>query len=702
MKLKHLLPIILAFFSLHLYGTNISKELAKKVATNFYFETYNQYERAIDYNEIEILSSETISDQNDTFYYIFHFNNGGFVIISAEDRLKPVIGYSFKNQYSSKNPPENVKFWFNQYKELITYARNNNIKAEPETTLKWKHFTSDPFLLTIPNSKTREIEPLLTTKWNQTWPYNSMCPVGEGGQAITGCVATAYAQCLYYWRFPIKGSGYYCYTHDVYGELCADFENTWYQWDAMTDVPRINDTAVGELMYQIGVALDMNYSPESSGTWMYPEQMEAHFNLSPDLQFIERDYYNDTDWKNIMANQLDLGHPMPYVGFSNSGGHMWVCDGYQDDDFFHMNLGWGGSSDGYYIIDEIQGFNTGQQIGINLYPDTDNWEYPYYESGADTLSYLEGSISDGSGPVNNYLNNTSATWLIDPQTQYDSISSIVLKFKRFNIFNDGDKLNIYNGEDRNAPLLASLSGNEIPDNISSTSNKLFIEFITDGENTAPGFYLNYECDCAIFCNEVTQITDPYATISDGSDSFYYSNSSFCIWIINPGIEAPLTLHFDYFNTQEEYDKLTIYDGDNQDLLAVISGNYETAPESITSPSGKMNMVFVSNNEIQDEGWQAWYDISTNVSQPIKNQDFQIIPNPISSQVDFSFSLTETEFVSLEILDLLGHRQKLFAKEKLETGQHSIQSTLDFLSDGVYFCHLQIGNKSIIKKMIKVH
>lgn len=701
MKLKNLLPILLTVFSLSLFAGNVSIDQAQKVAVNFYYEKYNQNEGQIDYSQIKITSIETESEKAQNFFYVFHFNKGGFVIVSAEEYLNPVLGFSFDNKYVSKNQPDHVNCWFGNYKDQITYIRENQLEAKQEIIEKWQYFLQDHFTSLKLNTKTRAVQPLLTTKWNQGSPYNSMCPVGEGGQAITGCVATAYAQCLYYWRFPVKGSGYYCYTHDFYGELCADFENTWYQWSAMSDSPRVNDTAVGELMSHVGIALDMDYSPTSSGTWMYPEQIEAHFNVSPDLQFLERDYYSDTEWKNIMMEQLDLGYPMPYVGFSNSGGHMWVCDGYQDDEFFHMNLGWGGSADGFYIINEIQGFNSGQQIGINLYPDTDNWEYPYYATGADTLSLLEGSITDGSGPVNDYLNNTTATWLIDPQTDYDSISSITIKIKRFDIYTDGDKLNIYNGVDNNAPLLASLSGNEIPEDITSSSNKVFIEFISDDENTAPGFYLNYECETAIFCNEMTQVTETSAIISEGSGDFYYSNSSFCIWIIDPGIDAPLTLHFNYFDTQEEYDILKIFDGDNNQLITTISGNYDTPPESVTSPSGKISMVFVSNSSIQGEGWETWYDISTDNKDIELNFDFQIIPNPISSDMKFNFKLNNKEQISIEIIDLLGNQQEIILQEELNSGYHSIQTNISYLPNGIYFCRTQIGNKTIIKKIVKV-
>ncbi len=321
-----------------------------------------------------------------------------------------------------------------------------------------------------------------------------MCPedpAGPGGHALTGCVATAYAQMIYYWRYPQHGSGSHCYNHPVYGELCADFENTWYRWDEMCDEPETANTAIAELMYQVGVAVEMDYGPNSSGAMGYPEQIEPWFKISTDYDSLRRDLYTNSEWTNIILDQLNQKYPVGYIGFTSnmSTGHMWVCDGYQDSTHFHMNWGWGGSSNGYYTLDNLQGFNTFQFLGVNFYPDAINYTYPNYANGADTCCVYEGSICDGSGPLLNYQNNTQASWLINPQTEYDSVTNISIMVKQLDLFNDGDKVSIYDGGDNTAPLLAELSGDIIPADIVSTSNKVFIEFISNGSNTAPGFTL---------------------------------------------------------------------------------------------------------------------------------------------------------------------------------------------------------------------
>ncbi|OYT17846.1 MAG: hypothetical protein B7C24_00250 [Bacteroidetes bacterium 4572_77] len=652
MRTKFYLLGLSILFSLNLFAAEINQQKAEKVALNFYTQKFN--EAHFSNQTIRIVNAEEKADQTQNAFYVFHFNAGGYVMVSAESSMTPILAYSLEN--------------------------NNNYVV----------------------TKSRSVEPLVTTRWNQGWPYNSMCPINDEGQAVTGCVATGYAQLLYYWRFPIHGSGDHCYYHSDYGQLCADFENTWYQWDAMTDAPKINDTAVGELMYHLGVALDMDYGPDGSGTWQYPEQIEQHFNVSPDLSWNNRDSYNDTQWKNLLKNQLDQAYPMGYVGYSNSGGHFWVCDGYDSEDFFHMNWGWGGSSDGYFHINNMQDFTYGHSVSVNFYPDTDNWTYPNYATGADTLKYLEGSISDGSGPVDNYLENTTATWLIDPQSIYDSISSITLTLKQFDVYEDGDVLNVYAGADNNAELILSLSGPDVEGELEVMSKNVFLEFISNGSNNAAGFYLNYKANKAAFCVEMNQITESSAVIKDGSDSFYYANNAFCIWVIDPGVSSPLTLHFNEFDTELNNDVLKIYDGSNQQLLVELSGSDSDIPASVTSPSGKINMVFVTNSSVQKQGWEVWYDINTSTNFMEQDFAFQIIPNPVSSQVQFQFNLNTEEAVNMEILDMLGHVQKTITHQVLEAGNHSISSDLEQLTEGVYFCRLQIGNKIVTKKVLKVN
>ncbi|NQU88719.1 MAG: C10 family peptidase, partial [Mariniphaga sp.] len=686
---------------------NVTIQQAKKVALNFYFEKYMQFEGQIMYDQLTIQSVHTKTDGIQNFYYVFHVNKGGFVIVPADDCLSPVLGYSFKHNFVADNQPPNVKWWFGQFEEQVRYVRQKKLTPEIKTADQWAYYLNDGFELNKPVKSSKAVEPLLTTEWDQGWPYNYYCPEtpagGSGGHTWVGCVATAIAQITYYWRWPDHGQGYTSYIPMSHPEYCiqsADFENTWYCYNGMVDHPTTVNLAIAEYSYHIAVAFHMNFAP--GGSAPTTSDSTGYF-----LKFLPEDwYYRDNmsveEWKTLLMNTLDTHFPIYYAGNPTSGaGHAFVCDGYQDEDYYHFNLGWGGQSNGYYTIDNIQGFNYDQEIIPNLYPDSLQFTYPQYCSGMDTCLSFEGSITDGSGPIHNYLNNTQASWLIDPQTEEDSVTNITITMKRFDIYNDGDRLSIYDGEDNTAPLLAELSGNTLPDPIVSNGNKVFIEFITDGQNTAPGFYLNYFCEQPEWCSGMTQLTAPSATFEDGSGSFYYYNSTTCLWTIVPGINDPLTLHFNYFDTEEENDLLMIFDYETQELLAEISGTYEDPPAPVTSPSGKMFITFTTNKNTRANGWEAWYDINSGIYENKSNYEFSISPNPVTSDLNIRFALKSETKVNIQILNVIGQKQARIFEGKLTSGHHSISSNLSHLSKGIYFIKLQTENGITTKKMLKL-
>ncbi|MCB2221303.1 MAG: C10 family peptidase [Bacteroidetes bacterium] len=710
MKTRQYFSILILLFCIQLFASPVDLHQAEKVAIHFYCAQYNQYEGLVTLNQIKVLSVNTEADEIHSYYYVFHFNKGGFVIVAADDRLTPVLGYSLDQSFEIDHGNTNLQWWMDQYKGQVKYACEQQLQATEKVNRLWQQYTEYDGAPSMTKTKTDQVGPLITSLWDQGLPFNLICPEdpqGPGGHALTGCVATAYAQMLYYWRFPIHGSGYHCYTpasHPEYGEQCADFENTWYQWDEMCDDPLTPNMAIAELMYQVGVALEMDYGPAASGAMGYPEQMETWFRISTDYDSLRRDFYTNEEWVNIIMDQLNQHYPVGYIGFTPnmSSGHMWICDGYQDSTYYHMNWGWGGSSNGYYTLDNLQGFNTYQFIGINFYPDMVNNTYPNCAAGPDTLTAFEGSICDGSGPVFDYLDNTEASWLIDPQTAFDSVTSIVLQIIQLDLINDGDVLMVYDGPDNSSPLLAEITGNMPPDDILSSGNQLYIEFTTNGTGTAQGFYLNYRTNRPVWCSGMTSLTGPFSTFDDGSGSFYYNNSTTCTWIIDPGISDPLTLHFNHFDTEADHDLVKIYDGISQELITTLSGYFEEPPGPVTSPSGKMMVAFMSSQNVQRQGWEAWYDVNTGTADVKDEMSLSIIPNPTNSWIKIDFTLLKEEMVTVEILNVVGESERMISNVKRAAGSHSISADLTPWPIGIYFCRVQIGNERITKKIIKTN
>jgi hypothetical protein len=714
MKTKILLLVLSLVFSASLFAEFVPLEKAKTTALNFYFEKYNQHEGKVDFTEIKITNTFVKQQAENTFYYVFSMNLGGFIIVPADDCLLPVLGYSFKHDFVSENQPDNVKWWFQQLEDQVTFVRENNLNPTKEITDRWKHYEMyNNEKLSFVN-RDEGIGPLLTTNWNQGWPYNYYCPEdppGSGHYTYAGCVATAIAQIFYYCRWPDHGQGYTSYipsTHPEYGMQSADFENTWYRYDEMVDQPNTINKAIAEYIYHIAVSLQMNFTLTGSGpdsSILLPEEDScAYFFKYTPTEYLYRDSIaDDEEWKSILFDRLDNGFPIYYGGNPAPGavGHAFVCDGYQDEEYFHFNLGWGGSNNGYYTIDDIVGYNYDQMILLGTEPDTAQFNYPLYESGADTCISLEGSITDGSGPLFDYLNNTQASWLIDPQTEEDSVTNISLEIKRLDLYADADRLYIYDGADNTALLIGEFGGNEIPEVLTSSGNQLFVEFVTDNENTAGGFYLVYHATQPDFCNGTTTITDESAVISDGSLNFNYYNSAICQWYLMPETDQPLTLNFNYFDTEEGHDFVEIYDMETQELLVKLSGNYETPPDPVTAESGQMLVAFISNKSISQGGWEAWYDLATAAVENNNKPLLTIMPNPVRGNVIITTQNNTSEIVNISLYNTTGPRLRNWEFASQPNTQQEFTLDLSNLSPGIYFLRLQAGNDVVTKKVVKL-
>jgi hypothetical protein len=319
------------------------------------------------------------------FFYVFNVDTEGFVIVSGDDSVYPILGYSNEGRFHPHNIPQNVAKWLEEYKNQIRYVIDNNISATQEIQNEWAKLAEGS---NQNQGEDRDVAPLLQTQWNQSPFVNALCPSGT----VTGCVATAMAQIMKYWNYPSTGSGFHSYNHQVYGTLSANFGSTTYQWGSMPNIVNNSNSAVATLMFHVGVSVDMNYGPSStggSGAYVISSQspvqhcseyaLKTYFGYKPTLQGVQRSSYNQTQWINLLKNELDNSRPVLYAGFGSGGGHAFVCDGYDNNNFFHFNWGWGGSSDGYFQINALNpgslgagggtgGYNNGHQAVIGIEP----------------------------------------------------------------------------------------------------------------------------------------------------------------------------------------------------------------------------------------------------------------------------------------------------------------------------------------------
>jgi hypothetical protein len=666
MKTKAYLTMSCVLISFILSAKPIDEAQARRAAINFFYERVSQY-RPVLYTLVEVSDVTEESEDGIPLYYLCDIMGGGWVIVTAHDGLHPVPAYSLRGSCTGGQRPPAFSAWMEQYRREILHAVKHGLAPTPDIMAEWERLLATETNNLHPLTQEKEVLPLLVSSWDQSPFYNDMCPAdpqGPGGHCVTGCVATAMGQLAYYFRWPETGTGSYTYVHPDYGTISADFGNTTYRWDEMENSLSGPNPAVAEILFHLGVSVDMDYGPDGSGMWNHKAaySLRTYFKYAPETEYLFRDS-TSLNWDSTIVWHLERGIPMYYAGWDvpNVSGHAFICDGYQAGGYFHFNWGWSGSYDGYFYLEELNpggsNFNLAQELIIHCYPDTAAYQYPPFCTGPDTLTSMEGSIDDGSGPVVNYPDNAFCSWLIDPQTTQDSVTSITMTFHRFDTEEGKDMLTVYDGPDDTYPVLGTFSGGMLPPEMTSTGNRLFMTFVTDGGNTAPGWFLTYKSTRPVWCQGLVTFTAPTHAFGDGSGTFFYRNNSACLWMIQPQWAASVTLYFTDFNTEADEDVVKIFDAATSTLLATYSGDYSSGslPDPVTSPSGKMFVAFSSNQAVTAPGWEAYYTVSNvgTKETPYNGISVVLSPNPADGISKLSLSLMEAQDVSLSLRDVNG-------------------------------------------------
>ena len=351
-----LIIVLLFIATINTFGQSRSIDDAMKIAENYLNNSKIQLKNA---QISDVLNLSYISkDDNQAYYYVFNFDDdNGFIVISGDDRAKDILGYSDNGGFDINNIPENMKYWLSFYQEELEmlYKQENTIHATKAS------YSNNDFKSAV--------RPLLKTKWNQGDPYNLQCPkIPTGENAATGCVATAAAQIMKYHKYPERGTGSNSYrtkTHEF--DISVDFSNSYYDWSNMTNTysrqsSQVQKDAVATLMFHCGVAVNMDYDSESGAVSRHMARaLIDNFGYDSNLQIYLRDYYSALEWNNMIKAELNASRPVYYSGSSEDAGHAFVCDGYNNDGFFHFNWGWGGYSDGYF---QLSALDVGDDVGI--------------------------------------------------------------------------------------------------------------------------------------------------------------------------------------------------------------------------------------------------------------------------------------------------------------------------------------------------
>lgn len=302
-------------------------------------------------------------------YYVFPNGEGkGFTVVSGDDRLPEVVGYSDKGTYDEENLPSNYVGFMKAYEEMVGQLDNGDSRASASI--------AEAKALRSSGYQQPTVAPLLgSIQWNQIIPYNKMCPMyNSTDRSVTGCVATAMAQVMMYYQYPktlqTDIPAYVSRTNHLSIPQINKGES--YDWNNMlpqyaSDEP-LNYTdaqaaAVAKLLYHCGVACEMDYGP-SSGANVTPAILSTYFGYDSDLmQDLNRDVFTLAEWSQIMDKELTAKRPILYSGQSSDGGHEFVCDGTDGNGLYHINWGWGGYQDGYFDVTILNPYKGGAGSG---------------------------------------------------------------------------------------------------------------------------------------------------------------------------------------------------------------------------------------------------------------------------------------------------------------------------------------------------
>ncbi len=355
-----------------------------------------------------VLSYTATSEDGMPVFYAFSLQPQGFVLVSADDRMRPILGYSTERSFTEIDMPDGLKSFERNFKAGFAQMVENNEVRTDEAIFDWNRLAETGRL----NNEriTRSVPRLLTCTWNQSALYNNLCPVdsiGPNYHVYAGCVATAMSQIMYYWQWPKSGTGYHTYTAYPYGDQYVNFGHAYYDFCQMPDFLDWTSSAeeieaVAKLMYHAGVSVEMMYSPNGSGAYTSDVKgsLATYFKYDTEKMYLDsRNNHILIEWQNLLRDNLDLGMPLYYSASGSDGGHAFVCDGYDQNDMFHFNWGWQGFDNGYYAIDALYltnyNFPDYHEAIFGIYPDCAE----YCFGPQDVLDFQISEIAEGTNRI---------------------------------------------------------------------------------------------------------------------------------------------------------------------------------------------------------------------------------------------------------------------------------------------------------------
>jgi len=381
-----LMLFLLLGASLSLNANPVDSTFAKQMAGLFYRQLSPAAAQSRAVPSVVYRATRTVDETGSevTDFYIVNFGDEGYVMMAGDDRMVPVLAYSTTSSFHAGIMPPNMASLLRDYQRQIKALLETVEQPAPEVVAAWEAVRHPSRNLT----RNVVVAPLITSRWNQLPIYNALCPAdprSTNGHASAGCTAVAMGQILRYWAYPSQGVGSHSYVcnnsymgpeYGDYGTLSANFAATNYDYanmpDSLTSASSAAEVnAVATLLYHCGISINTAYGVYNSSAAVaeVDDAFRNYFGF-PDARHIYRSVFSEANWLRMIKNELNHWRPVFYSGAGAGNAHAFVCDGYDDQNFFHINWGWGGYADGYFLLSnlspDVYHYNTVQTAIINV------------------------------------------------------------------------------------------------------------------------------------------------------------------------------------------------------------------------------------------------------------------------------------------------------------------------------------------------
>jgi len=662
-------------------------------------------------------------------FYLATFQQGGWLLATADNDLFPVVGWSRTGLPNGELPPALLdRLQAEEQAVLAMRAAQGSCEGANEawTALLEDRGAERVALRTDPG----DVEPLVEAHWGQGSAYNTDCPAdnaGPGGHAYVGCVGVAIAQVLDYWNWPEQGEYIQSYYHDVYGDISVDFNQVFYNWEEIT--PTQSNDAVKELLYHAGVSVRMNYGPSSSTaqTSMISTALRAYFRYQDTARMVWRSSYTADTWQAMLLAELEAGRPVIYRGQGNVGGHAFNVDGVQDSSWFHINWGWGGNYDGYFTLDDLTpgsySFNSVQGAVIGIAPDGQEVNHQPlvpglyheinenqtiqvtlsgYDQDGDDLTYqvngvtLDGDVWTWTPPANTH-GTFSFSYQACDQSGCSQAADIVVVVHNVNQLPVVASIQLESLEDESLSIQLAATDAD-GDSLVYLVNGQAIEGNrfqwTPPANAHGEFSFSYTACDADGCGNTALLVVDVLPVNDAPQA-----QGSTLHILEPGMQ-----HVQLAAWDVDGDGLTYYidgealDGDIFHVEAMAGTDmtfaFWASDGQVCSDTVSVVLTFApkgpgkeyqeptnfSNQSQITEGLAAVVPASTTLRPAY--------PNPFNPATTLPVELAVAGRVRLSIYNVAGQRVAVLADEVMEAGRHEVRWNASALASGAYLAVLE--------------